>query len=77
MQDNDNEKKKVIKNWEKKNLSQPRLTQLTHHMRHEIRIKKIELQNKGLTKKGTGQIKKHYEQKYKLTRVSLTNSLSK
>jgi hypothetical protein len=44
--------KKNHKKLREKNLSQPRLIQLTRHTRHEIRIiRKLDLQKKGLTKK--------------------------
>jgi hypothetical protein len=43
---NDENEKKSYKKIEEKNLSQPRLTRLTHHTRHEIGIKKIDLKKR-------------------------------
>lgn len=44
-------KNKVIKRIQKKKLSQHRLTRLVHHSQYEIRIKKIDFQEKDPTKK--------------------------
>jgi len=54
-------KKKCYKKIKEKNLSQPRLTWLTHHTRHEIGIKKIDS-------------KKRAKQKWlKLNKKNITN----
>jgi hypothetical protein len=50
MQNDENEKKKSSK-IKKKNPSPLRLTRSARHLRHEIRIKKIDFKKKDLVKK--------------------------
>jgi hypothetical protein len=58
---NDENEKKSYKKIEKKNLSQLRLTRLTHHTRYEIGIKKIDLKKRAKQKWPKLNKKKHYE----------------